>query len=144
MAHCHLPSLPPLSVDDGAAPHPVPVLPVPLPLHRHDRLRLHDRGHRARALHRSPLPHQLQPGHQQVSIPYYTMYRVSHLVANLGWVELNLGSSLGWLAIQWVATAQAGWWNITNPCQQNPVRDQMGHPVYWNGNSLVELFVLVV
>ena len=56
-------------------------------------------------------------------------YRVSHLVANLGWVELNLGSSLGWLAIQWVATAQAGWWNIPNPCQQNPVRDQMGHPV---------------
>ena len=50
-------------------------------------------------------------------------YRVSHLVANLGWVELNLGSSLGWLAIQWVATAQAGWWNILNPCQQNPVRD---------------------
>ena len=57
------------------------------------------------------------------------IYRVSHLVANLGWVELNLGSSLGRLAIQWVATAQAGWWNIPNPCQQNPVRDQMGHPV---------------
>ena len=63
MAHTLIPSLPPPSVDDGAAPHPVPVLPVPLPLHRHDRLRLHDRGHRARALHRSPLPHQLQPGH---------------------------------------------------------------------------------
>ena len=57
------------------------------------------------------------------------LYWVSHLVVNLGWVELNLGSSLGWLVIQWVATAQAGWWNIPNPCQQNPVRDQMGHPV---------------
>ena len=31
-------------------------------------------------------------------------YGVSHLVVNLGWVELDLGSSLGWLAIQWVAT----------------------------------------
>ena len=57
------------------------------------------------------------------------VYRMSHLVANLGWVGLNLGSSLGWLAIQWVATAQARWWNIPNPCQQNPFRDQMGHPV---------------
>ena len=37
----------------------------------------------------------------------YQTYRVSHLVANLGWVGLNLGSSLGWFAIQWVATAQA-------------------------------------
>ena len=40
------------------------------------------------------------------------------MVKNLGWVELNLRSSLGWLAIQWVATAQAGWWNIPNPCQK--------------------------
>ena len=51
---------------------------------------------------------------------------MSHLVAKLGWVELNFGRSLGWLAKQWVATAQAGWWNIPDPCQQNPVRDQMG------------------
>ena len=58
---------------------------------------------------------------------------MSHLVANLGWVELNLGSSLGWLAIQWVATAQARWWNIPNPYQQNPVCDQMGHPVWQMG-----------
>ena len=28
---------------------------------------------------------------------------MSHLVANLGWVNLNLGNSLGWLALQWVA-----------------------------------------
>ena len=47
----------------------------------------------------------------------------------LGWVELNLRSSLSWLAIQWIATAQGGWWNFPNPCQQKPVRDQMGHPV---------------
>ena len=53
------------------------------------------------------------------------------MVKNLGWVELNLGSSLGWLAIQWVATAQAGWWNIPNTCQLNQVRAQMGHPVFW-------------
>ena len=63
----------------------------------------------------------------KIRIQLQRMYRVSHLVANLGWVEFNLGS---WLAIQRVATAQAGWWNIPNPCLQNPVRDQMGHPVH--------------
>ena len=57
----------------------------------------------------------------------YLFYHVA--VFCMGWVELKLGSSLGWLAIQWVATDQAGWWNIQNPCQQNQVRDQMGHPV---------------
>ena len=57
-------------------------------------------------------------------------YGVSHLVVNLGWVELDLGSSLGWLAIQWVPTAQAGWWNIPNPSQWEVVTEETCHPIY--------------
>ena len=36
-----------------------------------------------------------------VAVVYpYRIYRVAHLLANLGWVDLNLGSSPGW----WAAT----------------------------------------
>ena len=36
-----------------------------------------------------------------VTVVYpYRIYRVAHLLANLGWVDLNLGSSPGW----WAAT----------------------------------------
>ena len=57
------------------------------------------------------------------------IYRVAHLLANLGWVDLDLGSSLGCGPLLWLPTAQAGWWNIPNLSQPNPVRQEMGHPV---------------
>ena len=47
-------------------------------------------------------------------------YREFHLLANLGWVDLDLGSSPGWWAVLYLATAQAGWWNIPNLSQPNP------------------------
>ena len=47
-------------------------------------------------------------------------YRVSHLVTELGWVDLDLGSSLAGGLIQYLPTAQAGWWNIANLSQPNP------------------------
>ena len=31
--------------------------------------------------------------------------------------------------VPWLPTAQAGWWNISNLSQRNPVRDLLGHPV---------------
>ena len=60
-------------------------------------------------------------------------YRASHVLEYLGWVDLDLESSPGWwaatVATYWV-TAQAGWWNIPNPSQQNPVYEDMGRPVF--------------
>ena len=44
------------------------------------------------------------------------LYRASHVLEDLGWVDLDLGSS-------------PGWWNIPNPSQQNPVFEDMGRPV---------------
>ena len=60
-----------------------------------------------------------------------SQYRVAHLLANLGWVDLDLGSSPGWWPLLQLPTAQAGWWNIPNLSQLNPVpvRQEMGHPV---------------
>ena len=47
-------------------------------------------------------------------------YRASHVLVDLGWVDLDLGSSPGWWAVTVLPTAQAGGWNISNPSQHNP------------------------
>ena len=57
------------------------------------------------------------------------MYRVAHLLANLGWVDLDLGSSLGRGPLLQLPTAQEGWWNIPYLSQLNPVRQEMDLPV---------------
>ena len=46
-------------------------------------------------------------------------YRVGHLLADLGWVDLDLGSSLAGGLLLWLPTAQAGRWNIPNLSQPN-------------------------
>ena len=52
------------------------------------------------------------------------VYRVTHLVANLGWVDLDLGSSPVWWPLLWLLTAQSGYGG-TSQIKVN----QMGHPV---------------
>ena len=47
-------------------------------------------------------------------------YRVSHLVTELGCVDFDLGVPLAGGLIEYLPTAQAGWWNITNLSQPNP------------------------
>ena len=72
-------------------------------------------------------------------------YRVAHLVANLGWVDLNFDYSTVCLILpglmgvwQKRLGSWARWWN--SQIQMNPtqVRDQMGHPVHTvvNGQAL--------
>ena len=52
-----------------------------------------------------------------------TIYRASHVLGDLGWVDLDLGSSPGWWAAT-VATycpsrpSQLTWKNITKPCDR--------------------------
>ena len=53
------------------------------------------------------------------------MYRVTEKVSDLGWGDPSAGGPVSWLP-----TAQAGWWNISNLSQPNPVRDPLGHPVF--------------
>ena len=57
------------------------------------------------------------------------MYRVTQKVSDLGWVDLELESSLGLCARTIVTYCLEGWWNISNLSQPNPVRDLLGHPV---------------
>ena len=47
----------------------------------------------------------------------------THLVANLGWVDFDLGSSPGWWPKQDGGTSQI-------KVNRTQVRHQMGHPVY--------------
>ena len=54
------------------------------------------------------------------------MYRVTHLLADLGWVGFDLGSFPGLIG-QLVAAHQP--WNIPNQSQPYPVRQEMCHPV---------------
>ena len=64
------------------------------------------------------------------------IYRVAHLVADLGWVDLDFECSTvcpilpGLMGIRQMGLGKyARWWNTeiqVNPAQ---VRDQMGHPV---------------
>ena len=50
-------------------------------------------------------------------------YRVSHALVDLGWVDLDLGSSPGW----WAATVAT--YCPSRASQQNPVHEEMGRPV---------------
>ena len=50
-----------------------------------------------------------------------TQYSVIHLPKDLGWVDLDLGSSPGCGPLLQLPTAQAGWWNIPNLSQPNQV-----------------------
>ena len=55
------------------------------------------------------------------------LYRVTHLLANLGWVDLDFDCStvcpillgLVWIWQKWLST-WARWWNIPNQSQPNP------------------------
>ena len=64
------------------------------------------------------------------------MYRASHVLVDLGWVDFDLGDStilpicLATSAKFPSAQADLGRkWNSQNPTQPNPVYKQMGHPV---------------
>ena len=59
--------------------------------------------------------------------------RVAHLLANLGWVDFDLGSSPGW----WPATFLPKQVGGTSQIKVNPtqVRQEMGHPVVSNHHS---------
>ena len=66
-----------------------------------------------------------------------TLYRVAHLVANLGWVDLNFDYSTVCLILpglmgvwQKRLGSWARWWNSQIQVNQTQVRDQMGHPVH--------------
>ena len=58
---------------------------------------------------------------------YQIMYRVTHLLANLGCVDFDLGCSTLCLVLpgltgnwqKWL-NSWARWWNIQNQCQPNP------------------------
>ena len=52
---------------------------------------------------------------------------VTHLLADLGWVDLIVPQADGLYCS--CGAAQARQWNIPNPSQPNPVREEMGHPV---------------
>ena len=71
-----------------------------------------------------------------------TWYRQVHLLADLGWVDFDFGSStfcLGWWEVgrtggvvgQW-----ARWWSITNLSQLNPVGQEMDLTVLFIHNFL--------
>ena len=64
------------------------------------------------------------------------MYRVAHLVANLGWVDLNFDYSTVCLILpglmgvwQKRLGSWARWWNSQIQVNRTQVRHQMGHPV---------------
>ena len=48
------------------------------------------------------------------------LYRVSHLVVDLGWVNLDLGVPPAGGLLLWLPTAQAGWGNVPNVSLPNP------------------------
>ena len=65
------------------------------------------------------------------------LYRVAHLVANLGWVDLNFDYSTVCLILpglmgvwQKRLGSWARWWNSQIQVNPTQVRDQMGHPVH--------------
>ena len=49
-----------------------------------------------------------------------TSYKLDHLIANLGWVDLDLESSPAIRPLLELLAAQAGWWNNPNLSQLNP------------------------
>ena len=58
------------------------------------------------------------------------------LVYRAGWIVIRKvlktrigGVPPGWWAATVATYCQAGWWNIPNPSQQNPVYEDMGRPV---------------
>ena len=55
---------------------------------------------------------------------------VTHLLADLGWVDLIVPQADGLYCS--CGAAQARQWNIPNLSQPNPVREEMGHPVFLN------------
>ena len=57
-------------------------------------------------------------------------YRVTMVVADLGWVDLNLGVPQAGGLFMFLPTAQAGWWNILGQVNPTQVRDHHGHPVH--------------
>ena len=64
------------------------------------------------------------------------LYRVAHLVANLGWVDLNFDYSTVCLILpglmgvwQKRLGSWARWWNCQIQVNRTQVRDQMGQPV---------------
>ena len=64
------------------------------------------------------------------------LYRVTYLLVALGWVDFDLGvppscpPALAASAKFPSAKAESGrQWNTQNPSQQNPVHDQVEHPV---------------
>ena len=66
----------------------------------------------------------------------FSNYRVAHLVANLGWVDLNFDYSTVCLILpglmgvwQKRLGSWARWWNSQIQVNQTQVRDQTGHPV---------------
>ena len=64
------------------------------------------------------------------------LYRVVHLVANLGWVDMNFDYSTVCLILPGLMGVWqkrlgiwARWWNSQIQVKRTQVRDQMGHPV---------------
>ena len=63
------------------------------------------------------------------------MYREVHLLADMGWVDFDFGSSTFCLVLlglmgslqNWLC-GWAKWWNIRNLSQLNPVRQEMDLP----------------
>ena len=52
--------------------------------------------------------------------PFGQPYRVTMVVVHLGWVDQDLGSSLGWWAATAATYCPTGGWNIANLSQHNP------------------------
>ena len=71
----------------------------------------------------------LQPSNKKALAPYLLLtqgtYRASHVLVDLGWIDLDLGSSPGWWAAFVPSCTQARWWNMPNLSQPNPVANLM-------------------
>ena len=57
------------------------------------------------------------------------IYRASHVLVVLGWVDLDLGSSPGWWAATVATYCPSRVVKHPNPSQQNPIYGDMGHHV---------------
>ena len=58
---------------------------------------------------------------------------MAHLLADLGWVDLDLGSSTGRWAVSATTSCPTRGWNIPHLINPTKVRNHYGHPVL-NGN----------
>ena len=82
-------------------------------------------------------------------------YRLTHLLANLGWVKYDFGCSILCLVQpglmgnwqNWLSS-WARWWNIIDQSQPNPLFDQMPRPVLvlskWGYSHVTSCTVSVV